>query len=119
MDKIQFSKNKKNLVKKKTIFSCSQSFCYFYIRHYVGYFWAITFTFSKLYTDTKILYDLFCFVFADLRLLQDNGTRNIKEARKLSQEQNQVQHFVQQNLAERRLPKLIEIIKTGEDHNDD
>ena len=35
----------------------------------------------------------FMVVFADLRLLQDNGTRNIKEARKLPQEQNRVQHL--------------------------
>lgn len=33
-------------------------------------------------------------VFADLWFLQDNGTRNIKEVRKLPQEQNRVQHFV-------------------------
>jgi hypothetical protein len=58
-------------------------------------------------------------IFAGLRTLQDNGAKNVEAARKLPQEPNQLQNVVLRNLKDGRLPASIEIIKTGEDDNDD
>lgn len=58
-------------------------------------------------------------IFAGLRSLQDNGFKHVEAARKLPQESNQLQAIVLRNLKAGRLPESIEIIKTGEDDNDD
>jgi hypothetical protein len=58
-------------------------------------------------------------IFAGLRLLQDNGAKNVEAARKLSQEPSHLHAFVLRKLMEGRLPEVIKIIKTGEDNNDD
>lgn len=58
-------------------------------------------------------------IFAGLRSLQDNGARYVSAARKLPQEPNNLQAFVLANLMAGRLPESIEIIKTGEEDNDD
>ncbi|MDE1965237.1 MAG: hypothetical protein KGI42_15175 [Xanthomonadaceae bacterium] len=58
-------------------------------------------------------------IFAGLRTLQDNGARDVEAARKMPQEPNQLQAVVLRNLKDGRLPASIEIIKTGEDDNDD
>lgn len=58
-------------------------------------------------------------IFAGLRSLQDNGAKYVEAARKLPQEPNKLQALVLLNLKAGRLPEAIEIIKTGEDDNDD
>ncbi|WP_160288086.1 hypothetical protein [Pseudomonas knackmussii] len=58
-------------------------------------------------------------IFAGLRTLQDNGATNVEAARKLPQELNPVHAMVLSNLMDGRLPEAIEVIKTGEDDNDD
>lgn len=58
-------------------------------------------------------------IFAGLRTLQDNGAKNVEAVRKLPQEPNQLRAIVLRNLKDGRLPVSIEIIKTGEDDNDD
>ncbi|VVD59597.1 hypothetical protein [Pandoraea fibrosis] len=58
-------------------------------------------------------------IFAGLRLLQDNGAKSVKAARQLHQESNPVHAIVLSNLMAGRLPERINVIKTGEDDNDD
>lgn len=58
-------------------------------------------------------------IFAGLRTLQDNGAKYVEAARKLPQVPNHLQAIVLHNLREGRLPQEINIIKTGEDDNDD
>jgi hypothetical protein len=58
-------------------------------------------------------------IFAGLRTLQDNGAKYVEAARKLPQEPNHLQAIMLRNLMTGRLPKSIEIIKTGEEDNDD
>jgi hypothetical protein len=58
-------------------------------------------------------------IFAGLRSLQDNGAKYVEAARKLPQEPNYLQAIVLRNLMAGRLPESIEIIKTGEEDNDD
>ena len=58
-------------------------------------------------------------IFAGLRTLQDNGAKYVEAARKLPQESSHLQAIVLRNLMAGRLPKSIEIIKTGEEDNDD
>lgn len=58
-------------------------------------------------------------IFAGLRTLQDNGAKYVEAARKLPREPNRLQAIVLRNLMAGRLPASIEIIKTGEEDNDD
>jgi hypothetical protein len=58
-------------------------------------------------------------IFAGLRSLQDNGAKNVEAARQFHQRPNHLQAIVLRNLKAGRLPKSIEITKTGEDDNDD
>lgn len=58
-------------------------------------------------------------IFAGLRSLQDNGAKYVEAARKFPQESNYLQAIVLRNLMDGRLPESIEIIKTGEEDNDD
>lgn len=58
-------------------------------------------------------------IFAGLRLLQDDGVKHVKVAHRLPQNKNILQNVVMRNLREGRLPESIEIIKTGEDDDDD
>lgn len=58
-------------------------------------------------------------IFAGLRTLQDYGAKYVETARTLPQEPNPLQAVVLRNLRLGRLPESIEIIKTGEDDNDD
>ncbi|MHC8334149.1 hypothetical protein [Pseudomonas sp. LB3P25] len=58
-------------------------------------------------------------VFAGLRSLKDNGAKDVDAAQKLPVERNYLQAFVLHNLMAGRLPESIEIIKTGEEDNDD
>ncbi|KMN47374.1 hypothetical protein VL04_19670 [Chromobacterium violaceum] len=57
-------------------------------------------------------------IFAGLRSIQDNGAKNVKAARKFSQEPNQLQAVLLRNLMEGRLPDSIDIIQTDEENND-
>jgi hypothetical protein len=58
-------------------------------------------------------------IFAGLRSLHDNGAKYVEAARKLPQGPNRLQAVVLRNLMAGCLPKSIEIIKTGEEDNDD
>lgn len=58
-------------------------------------------------------------IFAGLRTLQDNGAKYVEAARRLPQDPNRLQAIVLRNLRSGRLPESIEIIKTGEEDNDD
>jgi hypothetical protein len=57
-------------------------------------------------------------IFAGQRTLQDNGAKYIEAARKLPREPNYLQARVLHNLKQGRLPEAINIIRTGEDDND-
>jgi hypothetical protein len=58
-------------------------------------------------------------ILAGLRTLADNGAKNVEAARKLPQRRNDTQGYILRNLMEGRLPSSINVIKTGEDDNDD
>ncbi|KTR82480.1 hypothetical protein NS277_13435 [Novosphingobium barchaimii] len=58
-------------------------------------------------------------ILAGLRTLEDNGAKYVEAARKLSQRPNDMQGYILRNLMEGRLPSSVEVIKTGEDDNDD
>ena len=58
-------------------------------------------------------------IFAGLRTLQDNGAKPVKAAQLPPEEPSRLQTVVLSNLMAGRLPKSIQIIKTGEDENDD